>query len=404
MQKIFIMTLSKRVQEIKPSPTLTLDAKAKELISKGEDIVSFGAGEPDFPTPQEAVELAKKSMDEGKTKYTAVDGIPELKSAALKRFEYFFGVKYNIDEVIITPGAKMAIYEALFSLVDEGDEVVIFSPYWVSYPDMIKMVGGVPRVIKTTPERGFKPSVSEILNNITLRTKVIILNYPSNPTGAVAEPELFEEIAYAIKDRDIIVISDEIYGTMIYDRRFESFAKFLKEKTIVIWGVSKTYAMTGWRIGIALGPEKIISAMKKVQGQTTSNPTTTAQYAALGILKEETQNFVKETTQRFKERRDLIFSLLAEIKGMRCFKPEGAFYVFPDISSFLTDSVKTSDDLSAYLLQKKKVLVIPGSGFGAEGFIRLSFALSEDKIKEGIRRIKEGLYELAEQKNGGRQS
>jgi len=387
------MELSKRVKEIKPSPTLSLDAKAKELISKGEDIISFGAGEPDFPSPDEACEWGKRAIDQGKTKYTAVDGIPELKKAVAKRFEDFFGVKYDTKEIIVTPGAKMAIYEALFSLVDEGDEVIILSPYWVSYPDMVKMVGGIPKFVETKPENNFEPNPDDIANAISSRTKVLILNFPCNPTGAVASPDVFKEIAKIVSKKDIFVISDEIYGTLVYDGVFESLARFLKEKTLVIWGMSKTYSMTGWRIGFALGPEKIISAMRKVQSQTTSNPTTISQYASLGALEEETQNFVKETTEKFKQRRDLIFNLLCEL-GIKCVKPRGAFYIFPDVSEFLGGKVKTTDELSDFLLENYKVLVIPGSGFGAEGFIRLSFALSEEKIKEGVKRIKEGLSSL----------
>jgi len=387
------MELSKRVKEIKPSPTLSLDAKAKELISKGEDIISFGAGEPDFPSPDEACEWGKRAIDQGKTKYTAVDGIPELKKAVAKRFEDFFGVKYETKEIIVTPGAKMAIYEALFSLVDEGDEVIILSPYWVSYPDMVKMVGGIPKFVETKPENNFEPNPDDIANAISSRTKVLILNFPCNPTGAVASPDVFKEIAKIVSKKDIFVISDEIYGTLVYDGVFESLARFLKEKTLVIWGMSKTYSMTGWRIGFALGPEKIISAMRKVQSQTTSNPTTISQYASLGALEEETQKFVRETTEKFKQRRDLIFNLLCEL-GIKCVKPRGAFYIFPDVSEFLGDKVKTTDELSDFLLENYKVLVIPGSGFGAEGFIRLSFALSEEKIKEGVKRIKEGLSSL----------
>jgi aspartate aminotransferase len=387
------MELSKRVKEIKPSPTLSLDAKAKELISKGEDIISFGAGEPDFPSPDEACEWGKRAIDQGKTKYTAVDGIPELKKAVAKRFEYFFGVKYDTKEIIVTPGAKMAIYEALFSLVDEGDEVIILSPYWVSYPDMVKMVGGIPKFVETKPENNFEPNPDDIANAISSRTKVLILNFPCNPTGAVASPDVFKEIAKIVSKKDVFVISDEIYGTLVYDGVFESFARFLKEKTLVIWGMSKTYSMTGWRIGFGLGPEKIISAMRKVQSQTTSNPTTISQYASLGALEEESQKFVRETTEKFKKRRDLIFNLLCEL-GIKCVKPRGAFYIFPDVSEFLGGKVKTTDEISDFLLENYKVLVIPGSGFGAEGFIRLSFALSEEKIKEGVKRIKEGLSSL----------
>jgi aspartate aminotransferase len=387
------MELSKRVKEIKPSPTLSLDAKAKELISKGEDIISFGAGEPDFPSPDEACEWGKRAIDQGKTKYTAVDGIPELKKAVAKRFENFFGVKYDVKEIIVTPGAKMAIYEALFSLVDEGDEVIILSPYWVSYPDMVKMVGGIPKFVETKPENNFEPNPDDIANAISSRTKVLILNFPCNPTGAVASPDVFKEIAKIVSKRDVFVISDEIYGTLVYDGVFESFARFLKEKTLVIWGMSKTYSMTGWRIGFGLGPEKIISAMRKVQSQTTSNPTTISQYASLAALEEESQKFVRETTEKFKQRRDLIFNLLCEL-GVKCVKPRGAFYIFPDVSEFLGGKVKTTDELSDFLLGNCKVLVIPGSGFGAEGFIRLSFALSEEKIKEGVKRIKEGLSSL----------
>lgn len=385
------MMLSKRVKEIKPSPTLSLDAKAKTLIEMGEDIVSFGAGEPDFPSPPAASEMGKIAIDSGKTKYTAVDGIAELKRMAVRKFEEFFGVRYRESECIVSPGGKMAIYEFLFSVVDEGDEVILLSPYWVSYPDMVKMVGGVPKIIETKPQNGFKPTPEDIANNITTKTKCIILNFPSNPTGAVAEPELFSEISRVLRDKNIFVLSDEIYGTMVYDVRFESFARFLRERTVVIWGMSKTYSMTGWRIGFAFGPEMIISAMKKVQSQTTSNPTTIAQYASLGALERE-DDFVRKTTEEFRRRRDIIFSLITEMEGVSCVKPQGAFYIFPDVSRLIGN--RTTEELSDFLLERKKVLVIPGEGFGAPGYIRLSFALSEEKIKEGVRRMKEGLMEF----------
>ncbi len=387
------MELSRRVREIKPSPTLTLDAKAKALIEKGEDIVSFGAGEPDFSSPPHAIDYGKNAIDKGKTKYTAVDGIPELKRLAIKKFGDFFGVEYKESECMVSPGAKMAIYEFLFSVVDQGDEVIILSPYWVSYPDMVKMVGGVPKFVETKPENGFKPLPKDIAEAITPKTKCIILNYPCNPTGAVAEPEIFEEISHIVKNKNIWVLSDEIYGTMVYGKKFESFAKFLKERTVVIWGMSKTYSMTGWRIGFAFGPQDVISAMKKVQGQTTSNPTSISQYASIGAL-EKDDDFVRKTTDEFRKRRDLIYSLLTSTEGIRCVKPEGAFYIFPNVSYFLRNN-KTTDELSTFLLEKKKVLVIPGEGFGAPGFIRLSFALSEEKIREGVKRIKDGLVEFA---------
>ncbi len=385
--------LSERVKRIKPSPTLTLDAKAKELISKGEDIISFGAGEPDFGSPPEACEAGKKSIDEGKTKYTPVDGIPELKKAARDRFYEFFGVEFEEKEVIVSPGAKMAIYEALFSLVNEGEEVLIISPYWVSYPDMVKMVGGIPKFIETSPDDGFKPSPRAIHDSIGDRTRLLILNFPCNPTGAVAEPEIFKEISDIAKKKDIFVISDEIYATLVYNANFESFGKFRREKTIIIWGMSKTYSMTGWRIGFAFGPREIISAMSKVQSQTTSNPTSISQYAALEALRESTQKFANEVREKFKKRRDLIFSLIGETPKVRCVKPEGAFYIFPDVSEY-SRKIGGTEKLSQYLLEEKKVLVIPGNGFGAEGFVRISFALSEDKIIEGIRRIVSGLKEL----------
>ncbi len=386
--------ISRRAKELRPSPTLTLDSKAKELISKGEDIISFGAGEPDFTSPPEAIEGAKKSIDEGKTKYTAVDGIPELKNAVVKRFYDFFGVKYTTSEVMVTPGAKMAIYEALFSLVDEGDEVLIFSPYWVSYPEMVKMVGGIPKVVETKPEKGFKPAPEDVEKAIGGKTRVMILNSPCNPTGAIIPPEILAEIAEIAKKKGIFVISDEIYATLVYDGEFRSFAHYLKDMCVVIWGMSKTYAMTGWRIGFAFGPEELIKAMKRVQSQTTSNPTTPSQYASLSALEEESQKFVRETREVFRRRRNLIYSLLRDIDGISVVKPEGAFYIFPDVSSFLGEKFRTTDDISDFLLSEKKVLAIPGTGFGKDGFLRLSFALSEDKIKEGIKRLKEGLEEI----------
>ena len=390
------MKLSRKVTSIKPSPTLQLDSRAKELLSQGKDIISFGAGEPDFPTPSEALEGCKKAIDEGKTKYTPASGIKELKEAACQKFEEFFGPSYSPDEVVVTSGAKMAIWATLFSVVDEGDEVIILSPYWVSYPDMIIMCGGIPKIVETKLENGFVPTPQDIERAITPKTKAIILNFPSNPTGAVIPEDTAREIAKILIQKDIFVISDEIYGTLTYEDRFFSFGniKELRDQLVVIWGVSKSYSMTGWRIGFAFGPTQVMKAISKVLSQTTSNPATPSQYAALWALR-YADEFVKRTRNEFKKRRDLIYKLLSEIESIRCFRPKGAFYIFPDISAFFGRKFDSTEKISEFLLEKKGVLVIPGEGFGATGFVRLTFALREEKIKEGIRRFWEGLKEIS---------
>lgn len=388
--------LSKRVKAIKPSATLALTAKAKEMQAKGIDVISFGAGEPDFDTPENIKRAGVEAIEEGFTKYCPVDGTPSLKKAVLERIKEDFAVDYSPPEVIVTPGAKMAIFEALYALLDDQDEVLIPAPYWVSYPDMVLLAGGTPKIIETKEEDGFSLKPEDVEKAITEKTKVLILNSPCNPTGAVISKEDLKGIAEIAIAKDILVIADEIYAKIIFESKFISFPSLdprLKERTILIYGVSKTYSMTGWRIGFALGPADIISAMRKVQSQTTSNPTSISLKAAEEAVKGD-QEEVERMVLEFRGRRDLIWEGLMSIKGISCFKPQGAFYIFPNFSNYMKGDINSSIALSEYLLEKAKVAVVPGSAFGAEGYARLSFATSERNIKEGLDRIKESLESL----------
>ena len=382
--------LSERAVNVKGSPTLLLDAKAKRLKAEGRDIIFFTAGEPDFDTPINIKEAGIKAIREGFTKYCPVDGTPSLKKAVSDRFERDFGLKYSPEEILVSPGAKMGIFEALFSLLNKGDETIVISPYWVSYPDMVKLASGVPKIVNTTEEMNFVPKPEDIEKNITSKTKVLILNYPSNPTGAVYPRKVLNDIADIVISKDIFVISDEIYANIVFEEEFVSFPsirKELKNRTILISGVSKTYSMTGWRIGVALGPKEIITPMKNIQSQTTSNPTSISLKAAEEAFS-GSQSSVLEMVSTFRRRRDLIYNLLSKIRGVTCFKPKGAFYIFPNVSRY-----GKSRDICEYLLDKD-VAAVPGVDFGSEGYIRLSFATSDENIIEGIKRIEKALTEL----------
>jgi aspartate aminotransferase len=396
--------LAKRVKKIKPSPTLAVSAKIKAMKAQGIDVVGFGAGEPDFDTPDNIKAKAIDAINSGFTKYCPVEGIPDLKEAIVEKLKRELGLEYKTSEVIVSCGAKHSIYNALMSLVDEGDEVLIPAPYWVSYPDMVLLCGGKPKIIKTKEVEGFKLDPDKLKRAITPKTKVIIINSPSNPAGVTYTKEELEDIGNVLlKYKKVFIISDDIYEKLIYDGvKFSNIVQAcpeLKERTIVVNGVSKTYSMTGWRIGYALGPKPIIDAMINIQSQSTSNPTSISMKAAVEALKGP-QEAVENMRKEFEARRNLIVDSLNAIEGVKCFKPMGAFYVFPNISCSFgkkTPSKKLIDSslsFSEALLEEVKVGVVPGAEFGAEGYIRLSYATSRENIKKGLERIKEFIASL----------
>ncbi len=394
--------LTQRVQRIKPSPTLAIDTKAKKMIADGIDVVSFGAGEPDFDTPDHIKEAAIQALKAGKTKYTPVGGIPELKNAIIAKLQRDNGLVYTSDEILVSVGGKHSLYNIAQALFEAGDEVIIPAPYWVSYPDQVLLNDATPIIVPTYEKDGFclRPEVLE--KTITPKTKTLILNSPSNPTGGAYSKAALEALAKILVKHKILCISDEIYEKIVYDGfQFTSIASLndeIKKLTLTVNGASKVYSMTGWRMGYAAGPKEIIQAMTKIQGQVTTNINSATQWACVEALNGN-QDFLKTWVGEFKKRRDFIVEAFNKIPGVTCFKPQGAFYVFPNISAYFGKKfegqpIKNSDDLSNYLLDKALVAVVAGSGFGAEGYIRLSYATSIEKIKKGMERIEKALKNL----------
>ncbi|MGB9877016.1 MAG: pyridoxal phosphate-dependent aminotransferase [bacterium] len=389
------MKISRKARMLSPSPTLSLSAKVRELRKKGQRIISFTAGEPDFDTPVAIKEEAKRALDEGFTKYTPTTGIEELKERIARKLKEENGLEYDKREIIVSPGAKFVIFSALYALLEEKDEVLLPSPYWVSYPEQIRMAGGKPVVVETSEEKNFKLEVEQLERAKTKRTRVLILNSPSNPTGAVYGREELSKIAEWCCENDVFVISDEIYEKLIYDTEHISIASFpgMKERTLVVNGMSKTYSMTGWRIGYGAGPKELIEAMGRIQDHTTSNPTSFAQIGALKALdlKEEVERMV----ETFRERRKILLEEIRKIPNVTCVPPMGAFYAFPNFSYYMNKmGANSSEELASYLLEKAGVAVVPGEGFGAKGYVRLSFAVSENDIREGLEKIKDALLSL----------
>ena len=396
------MELSKLARELKPSATLAITAKAKEMKSQGIDVIGFGAGEPDFDTPENIKEFAKRSIDNGFTKYTAASGIDELKNAIISRIKEDYNVEYEKKEIFVGSGAKHVLYNLFQVLLDLNDEVIIPAPYWVSYPEQVRIAGGKPVILTTEQSNGFKVKPSEIQNVITDKTKILVLNYPSNPTGVTFTKEELVEIADLAEKNDLIIISDEIYDKTLYsETKHTSFVQIndsIKNRTILVNGVSKTYSMTGWRIGYAAGNKKVLAAMNNLAGQSTSNPTSIAQKASVEAFSGP-QDKVNEMVVEFKKRRDFICKELNNINGISCLVPDGAFYVFPDISYYFgkeykNGKIENSVDFSAFLLNEAKVAVVPGIEFGSDKNIRISYATSMHDIKEGVKRIKEKLEEF----------
>jgi len=395
--------LSERARKIKPSPTLAIDAKAKAMKSKGVDIVNFGVGEPDFDTPENVKEAAIKAIKEGFTKYTAVGGIDPLKDAIIDKFRKDNDLGYERDEIIVSSGAKHSLYNIAQALFSPGDEVLILSPYWVSYPDQVLLNDAVPVFVKTFEADSFMVNPDALESHITKKTKALILNSPSNPTGLTYDRKTLESIAGIVLKHNLYLVSDEIYEKLTYDG-FEhisiaSLDNNIKAKTIVVNGLSKSYAMTGWRIGFAAGPKDIVKAMTNIQSQSTSNPTSISQKAAVEALTGP-QDFIKKMLDEFDRRRRLLIAKLNAIPGVRCLTPKGAFYAFPNVSKYYGKSIddrkiSSSADLAIYLLEKANVALVPGNAFGDDAYIRLSYATSLDEIQKGVDRITKALGNLS---------
>jgi len=390
------MSISSRAKKINPSPTLGITAKAKKMQSEGINVISFGAGEPDFDTLEFIKNAAKNALDKGFTKYTPTSGIIELKKTICEKFMKDNNIEYSPDEILVSCGAKHSIFNAIMTLCDDEDEVILPSPYWVSYPEMINFAGGKPIIINTTEQNCFKITPEQLKNAITPKTKLFILNSPSNPTGMVYTESELREIAKVIMEHNIYCISDEIYEKLVYENikhmSIASFDEKIKNLTIVVNGVSKSHSMTGWRIGYAAGPKEIIQAMSNLQDHSTSNPTSIAQCAAVEALKgpqQELENMVSE----FKKRRDFMVDTVNSINGISTIKPDGAFYCWINVSkiigkSFDGKTIKDSLVLADLLLTEAKVAVVPGIVFGDDNFVRLSYATSIENIVEGLNRIK----------------
>ncbi len=394
--------ISERAKKVKPSATLSIDTKAKEMKAAGIDVISFAVGEPDFDTPDNIKAAAIKAINEGFTKYTPVGGIPELKNAIVGKLKQDNGLQYKPNEILVSVGAKHSLYNAAQALYSEGDEVIIPAPYWVSYPDQTLLNDAVPVIVQTREEEDFVVSPELLSKAITKKTKAIVLNYPSNPTGFTYDRKALEAIAEIAVRNNIYVISDEIYEKLLYDGlKHVSIASIdpeIKKRTIVINGFSKSYAMTGWRVGYAAGDAAIIKAMENIQSQSTSNPTSISQKAALEAITGP-QDFIPAMLKEFDKRRRYLVAELNAIDGVSCKMPQGAFYAFANIRDYLgrktaTMLIKDSSDMALYLLEEAAVALVPGSAFGAEGYIRMSYATSMEKISEGLNRIKTALQKL----------
>ena len=378
---------------------------AAEMKTAGKDVIGLGAGEPDFDTPDHIKNAAIEAIKNGQTKYTAVDGTPALKKAISEKFYKDNNIKYNLDEIIVSVGGKQVLYNALMSSINPGDEVLIPSPYWVSYPDMVALAGGIPIIVEGKERNDFKITPDDIKEKISDKTKWIIINSPSNPTGSSYTKKELENIGNLLLGyENIFVMSDDIYEKIIYDDfKFYSLAEVvpeLKDRILTVNGVSKAYAMTGWRIGYAGGPKDLITAMSKLQSQSTSNPSSISQAAALAAL-EGPEEFLLERNEKFKIRRDMVVRMLNNCGGLSCIKPTGAFYVYPSCSGIIGKStsngktIENSIDFSSYLLESEGIAVVPGSAFGTDPFFRISYATSDSILEEACNRIKKACDQLS---------
>jgi aspartate aminotransferase len=382
------MELAARVNYVSASITLAISAKAKEMKAKGIDVCSFSAGEPDFPTPKHICEAAKTAIDEGKTRYGAVAGELKLREAIAKKLQQDNHLSYESENIIVTNGGKFSLFNLMQVLIEPGDEVIIPAPYWLSYPEMVKLANGTPVIVDTLAENGYKITAEQLDRAITPKTKLFILNSPSNPTGMVYAPEEIRALAQVIVERDILVVSDEIYEKILYDDvehlSIGSIDEEIFARTIVSSGFAKSHSMTGWRVGYAAAPLEIVKAMTKIQSHSTSNVCTFAQYGAIAAL-ESSQACVQEMLTAFAQRRSYMYQAINDIPQLSCPKPDGAFYLFVDISKTGKQSLAFCQEL----LEAKQVAAIPGIAFGTDNCVRFSYATDMDTIKQGVRRLAE---------------
>ena len=393
--------LADRLKTLAPSPTLAMQARARAMRAQGIDVISFGAGEPDFDTPRRIKDAAVRALESGQTKYTDVGGIPELRAAVCGKLARDQGLEYTPDEVTVSCGAKHTLYNLVMALVNPGDEVLIPSPYWVSYPEQVRLLGGVPVPVATREATGFDLDPAELRRAVTPRTKLVVLDSPGNPTGAVFSPEALGAVARLAIEHDLWVVSDECYEALTYEGRHVSIASLgpeIKARTVVVNTCSKTYAMTGWRIGYAAGPRAVIRAMTDVQSQVTSNPTSIAQWAAVEALAGP-QDEVAVMVSEFDRRRHVIVDGLNAIAGISCVKPKGAFYAFPNVSGLFGRRwrggvLDGSSAVCEFLLEEARIATVAGVDFGSDQHIRLSYATALDKISEGLRRLDRAVRSL----------
>ena len=391
------INLSDRVQRIKPSPTLAITSKAAELRAQGKDIIGLGAGEPDFDTPDHIKQAAIEAINAGKTKYTPVDGTPGLKKAVIDKFKRENGLDYEAGQILVSSGGKQSFFNMALALLNDGDEAIIPAPYWVSYPDMVKVAGGVPVILETDLDSRFKITPRQLEQAITPKTRLFVINSPSNPSGMAYSKEELAALGEVLKKHpDIVIATDDMYEHILWTGQpfvnIVNACPELYDRTVVMNGVSKAYSMTGWRIGYAGGPQKLIAAMKKVQSQSTSNPASISQAAAEAALSGD-QQCVKDMVKAFKERHDYVVDALNKLPGVTCAPGDGTFYAFPDFSGAIADmdGVESCTDLAAQLLETAEVALVPGSAFGAPGCLRLSFAVGMDTLVEAISRIEKAL-------------
>lgn len=400
MNKDLALELAQRVQRIKPSPTLAVSARADELLAAGKNIINLSVGEPDFDTPEHIKAAGAKAIADGHTRYTAVDGIKPLKQAVIDKFQHENNLKYELNQILVSCGAKHSLFNLFSAILNPGDEVIIPAPYWVSYPDMVKLADGEPVIVKADFSQHFKISAAQLEAAITPKTRIVILNSPSNPTGVAYNKDELRALGEVImRHPSLVVVTDDIYERNIWgETPFANIVNAcpeLYDRTIVINGVSKTYAMTGWRIGYAAGPAKIIAAMKKAQSQSTSNPTSISQYAALAALAGD-QSCASTMTKAYKERHDYLVGELQKIEGIKCIPSNGTFYTFPSVEGLFNKDKGITNDLefAEFLLNEAELAVVPGSAFGAPGHIRLCYTTSMDNLIEAVKRINNAIAKL----------
>ena len=392
-----MVKLADRLDKIKPSKTMEVMALAKDLKAQGVDIVDLGAGEPDFPTPEYIRDLATEAMAAGYTKYTKVDGIPELKEAIAVKLKRDNNLSYSAEQIIVTSGAKQAIYNAMMAVVNEGDEVIILSPYWVSFPEIVKLADGEPVFADLDPKADYRRTLKPFEDFVTDKTVAVILNSPSNPVGSLLNDEFIADVIEIAREKDLLIISDETYERITFENKYKSIAAYEGgiDVTLTVNSMSKTYSMTGWRLGFAAGAKELIKAMSKIQSQTTSNANSMTQKASVETLKGD-QSVAEMMRNKYWERRDVVYEGLSKLPGIEVNKPEGSFFIFPDVSSFYGKSVNGqsingSVEFAEFLIEHAKVIVIPGEAFGSDNNVRISFAAPKKEIEKGIKRIGEAL-------------